>query len=132
MNDWKHKDKWSLESRSFTIEVSRHAVVGLDAQPENIWCVYAYVYPKHPLFARFNPAGGMWEQPSLPGHSCVSYFRAHKNEQDAITSYQIGWDYNHDGDWRFTQMASKADAYEVFRDAEELFEHLASYEKEAA
>lgn len=114
---WRHADKWRRDGGSFLVEVSRHSV-----GTENRWCVYLYVYPKHPDFARFNPAGGMWDQPSYDCHSYVSYFRAHRNNEGEISSFQLGWDYQHDGDSDYAELATEDDAGSVFWDASQLFD----------
>jgi hypothetical protein len=133
--DWKHKDVWKHEGAAFTVEVSRHSVEQreepsgcYDAEGPHRWCVYAYVYPKHPLFAAFDPARGMWEQPHLPFHGGVSYFRTHRKQDGSIASHQLGADYNHLHDWRFTQHATKDEAREVFVDAAELIRALEQHE----
>jgi hypothetical protein len=137
MSEWTRKDIWNRQHKAFSVQVSRHQVEAIqeggcyDQEGLHRWAVYAFVYPSHPLFERFDTNKGMWDQPNLPGHSYVSFFKTHRNDSGATTSYQVGWDYNHDGDWRFTELASEAEAYEVFRDAEELFQYLANRVTEA-
>jgi hypothetical protein len=41
-----------------------------------------------------------------------------------VTSAKVGADYHHLHDDRFTHYATASDAYEVFGDADELFEQL--------
>jgi len=135
-NDWLHKDVWKREGKDFCVEVSRHTVPtldegsGYDAEGCNNWCIYGYVYPKHPMFSRFDPDAGMWDQPTPPMHGGCTYFKAHRKGDGSITSFQFGCDYKHLGDWMFTQMATKDDAYSVFRDADDLFGWLAGKESE--
>ncbi len=129
MKDWKHKDVWKKSGNGFLVEVSRHA----DEHPsidtregQNRWCVYAYIYPTHPHFSRFNESDDLWQDAtnSLPGHSYPSYLRRHVNAQGEVTSFQVGWDYHHDGDWVFTWDATREEARTQFADAEFLFEAL--------
>lgn len=117
--NWRHKDEWKREGKSHAVVISRHTA-GL--HNENRWCVYLYIYPEHPRFQNFNPEGTMWDQPGFVCHSYVSYFRVHKKDDGSIGSFQLGWDYNHDGDSRFAEYATPSDASEVFWDANRLFE----------
>jgi hypothetical protein len=90
-----------------------------------MWCVYAYIYPNHPHFERIQ--GDDWRQESLsalPLHCGVSYFKRHWTDE-GNTSVQVGCDYNHVDDDRYTRMETKEDAASVFCDAEELFRWLA-------
>jgi hypothetical protein len=127
---WKHKDEWKREGRNFVVVVSRHSEAvmyegsGYDAEGPNRWCVYGYVYPKHPDFTSFDPNAPMYEQPTPPMHGGCSFFKPHYKADGTIASFQFGCDYHHLGDWSFTQMETKEDAYEVFADAEALFEQL--------
>ena len=131
MSDWNRKELWRKWGKNFSVEVSRHEEAApkdgccYDSEGPHRWCIYAYVYPGHPLFAGFDATKGMWEQPHMPGHGGVSYYRPHiDSKTGAITSHQLGWDYHHLHDWRFTQMATPEDAREVFGDAQELFDYL--------
>lgn len=140
MNNWNHKELWRKWDKYFSVEVSRHEEAVpeqghcYDSEGPHRWCVYAYVYPGHPLFAQFDASKSMWSQPAMPGHGGVSFYKPHLDHKtQAITSHQIGWDYNHLHDWRFTQMASPDAAHVVFSDAQELFDFLkAIASKEAA
>ena len=125
---WQHSDKWKRSGDNFMVEVSRHSrpefssdyseVIG----ENNCWCVYLYVYPKHPDFSRFDPAGDMWSQPVYECHSYVSLFRAHRDSDGKITSFQLGWDYQHDGDSHFSECGTASEAGSVFYDASRLFD----------
>lgn len=123
--EWDHKDEWRLRGRDFMVTVSRHAVKpsGYWEGPHR-WCVYAFIYPKHPHFAAFD-GPDMWQgaTASLPGHSYCSHL-SYPTFDGKIGSVKVGFDYNHDGDDRFTQYATKEDAYQVFNDAAELFHWL--------
>jgi hypothetical protein len=127
---WAHKDVWKLAGDKFCVEVSRHAVPFsdesgcYDAEGPHRWCVYGYVYPGHRMFDLLTPDGNAWEQPLPDMHGGCTYFRTHRRDAETITCFQFGADYHHLHDWRFTQMATKEDAFEVFADAQELFAAL--------
>jgi len=123
--EWQHKDLWILRHQDFAVEVSRHVAqaheeLGLGS---NRWCVYVYVYPTHPLSGSIDLDGGMWQNPlvGFPLHAGCSFFKVHQQFKGEVTSVQIGCDYNHYEDDRYSHMATKAEASSVFRDAEELF-----------
>lgn len=133
--DWDHKDIWRRWGKDFMVEVSRHSAPRADesgcydSEGPHRWCVYAYIYPKHPHFARFDGTETMYQDAAsaLILHGGPSFCRKHMNAAGEVTSYQVGADYHHLHDWRFTQYATKEDAYSVFSDAEELFEQLTSF-----
>lgn len=62
---------------------------------------------------------------ALPLHGGPSLLRWHYDDDRKPTSVQIGADYNHLHDTHFSSYATADDAYEVFADAERLFNHLA-------
>lgn len=134
MKNWKHKDVWKIEGRNFAVEVSRHEsrmpeeMACFDSEGPHRWCVYVYIYPKHPRFGDFDPDGQMYDQPTFGMHCGNSYFRTWRSGEGKITAFQVGSDYNHDGDWSFTRKATKDDAYQVFADAEEIAEALTMQE----
>lgn len=115
-----------MEGAAFMVQVSRHSVDCQEYDGPHRWCVYAYIYPKHPHFARFDGTETMWQDAAsaLPLHAGPSLVRKHLNAKGETTSYQVGADYNHHGDDRFTHYATAADAYQVFADARELFDWL--------
>lgn len=128
---WKHADEWKCHGKDFIVMVHRHHSESpqyhqpfADEGPHR-WCVYAFIYPKHPHFAEIN--GDDWHQESvcrMPLHCGVSYLMRHWDGEHN-TSVQIGCDYNHIDDNRYTHMETKDDAAPVFRDAEKLFRWLA-------
>lgn len=127
-DEWNHKEEWHKRGQDFLIVVKRHSVFHNDPmEGPHRWCVYAYVYPSHPYFGKFLPDGSMTQDAccAMPLHSYPSYFRAHwDREVEAITSFQVGADYNHLHDDRFTHHKTPEDAYEVFDDAQQLFDWL--------
>lgn len=128
MNNWKHKDIWKKHGTDFLVEVSRHSEPGSkinDREGPHRWCVYAYIYPKHPHFAKFS-GNNLWQDATseLPGHNYCSYLKYYRGDDGSITSIQVGWDYHHDGDYIFTHDACQEDAQRQFSDAQELFDRL--------
>lgn len=140
MTNWNRKELWRKFGKDFLIEVSRHEEPQasesgcFDSEGPHRWCVYAYVYPKHPHFANFNGTEDMWQDATtcLPLHGGPSLCRKHLNAKGEVTSYQIGADYNHLHDWRFTQFSNPVEAGEVFADAQALFDALSERSKVAA
>jgi hypothetical protein len=124
---WRHKDEWSRRHESFMVVVSRHSSSGDD----NLWCVYIYIYPKHPDFARFDASGSTFDNALFDCHSYCSFYKAHRKEDGEICSHQIGWDYNHAGDHRYTQYATASAASVVFYDASQLFDDAKERYEEA-
>lgn len=128
--DWRHKDVWAYRTKSFCVEVSRHSETRLDGEVENLWCIYAYVWEKHPAFKLFNRHAGPFEQPSFDVHSYPSFYRPHINKEGGITSHQIGWDYNHDGDSHYLELTTKDQAGSVFWDAQNLIKQLEEWDND--
>lgn len=123
--DWKHKDVWKRSGKNFLLEISRHSVLADFDEGPHRWAVYAYIYPKHARFSKFD-GPDMWQEATLnlPMHRGPSLLHWHYDEAMKPTSVQVGADYNHLHDDRFTHYANPEEAYEVFSDAENLFKHL--------
>lgn len=127
--NWGHKDEWRLRGNDFMVVVSRHAVEMPDAyriDGPHRWCVYAYIYPKHPHFAAFSGDDDMLQEAAqcLPLHGGPSLMRMHWDKAGKALSAQVGADYNHLHDDRFTHYETRVAARDVFDDAETLFERL--------
>lgn len=126
---WRHKDIWTREGENFIVQVSRHSVGQSEYERTgpHRWCVYAYVYPKHSAFASFD-GPQMWQPAAtrLPLHGGPSLLRWHYDDDGKPTSVQVGADYNHLHDERFTHMATADDARSVFADADELHAALSA------
>jgi len=137
---WDKKDEWWKKGNGHLVVVKRHSI-----QPSNYindisdglnrWAVYAYIYPDHPMFSQFDKNGPMYQEAAnlLPLHGGPSYFEAHEHD-GKVTSYQIGADYNHLHDNRFTHIDTPEDVggighFEVFIDAENLFEFLQNFKQ---
>jgi hypothetical protein len=135
MDNWKRKELWHQRGEGFCVEVSHHTTPTYDSERltthasegENRWCVYAYIYPEHPHFAKFE-GDKMWQDAALalPLHGGPSMLRWHRDANCNATSVQVGADYNHDGDGCYTHYDDAAEARSVFRDADELAAWLAT------
>ena len=122
---WDHKDVWHKRGKNFLVEVRRHTeqsfVAGhcFDSEGPHRWCVYAYIFPKHPHFAKF--AGpDMWQEASsvMPLHGGASLLEFPMYE-GKVSAVKVGCDYHHLHD-NFTNFSTPDDAYEVFKDAIDL------------
>lgn len=136
---WSHKELWHKRGKSFNVEVSCHETPLSPISPElgiYRWCVYAYIYPAHPHFLTFDGTDYFFQDACaiLPLHGGVignaSYLRYHYTQDGKTSCIQVGADYNHLHDERFTRM-SPNEANEVFFDAELLFQWLTDKESEA-
>ena len=131
--DWDRKDEWRKHGKDFLVTVSRHNQPGSSDPWEgpNRWAVYAYIYPKHPHFAAFD-GPRLWQDATsaLPLHGGCSLLE-YPMYEGKVTSVKVGADYHHLHD-DFTNCASRADAWEVFRDADELFARLQQMTVDAA
>ena len=130
-NRWIHKDEWKRHGKDFLVIVSRHTSGSseessgcYDAEGVNRWCIYAYIYPKHPRFVEF-VGDNMWQDAAELGfHGGCSYLRRHHGNDGSQTAIQVGCDYNHLGDWEYTQYATPEEARSVFQDADAIFDRL--------
>lgn len=130
--NWDHKDVWRRRGQDFLIEISRHTVTPITEpayEGSNRWCVYAYIYPKHPHFGKFD-GPSLWQDATqvlhLHGDASLVEYPMYEGK---VTCVKVGADYHHLHDDRFTHYATPDDAFEVFGDADELFEQLQSIAK---
>ena len=129
MEKWNHKDEWKQRGKNFMVSVSRHSVKSDEHAPHR-WCVYVYIYSQHPHFKNFS-VNAMWQDAAsmLPLHGGPTFLRWHFDESgNAPVTVQVGCDYNHLYDDNFTRSATPNEAYEVFSDAQTLFDWMANYE----
>lgn len=128
---WEHKDEWHRSGKNFTIVVKHHSTTPSlsPAEGPHRWAVYAYIYPQHRLFASFCQSSNQAAL-ELPLHCGPSFLRWHTGEDGEYSSVQVGADYHHLHDDRFSNYASKDEAEEVFRDAGKLFDYLGAAEHE--
>ena len=127
--NWNESQGWKIVEGNFCVVV-KHWLQPCGDRPPNRWNVYAYIYPKHTLFDKFDNA---YDDvcSSLPMHGGVTYFQKHVDNDGKPASIEIGCDYDHLGDDRYSEYATKEDATSVFRDAEELIEYLKMKDKDA-
>jgi hypothetical protein len=123
--NWRHKDLWHRRGQNFLVEISRHTVSSeFSDEGPNRWAVYAYIYPAHPHFPAFSgPAIFQDATGILRLHRGCSYLE-YPMYDGKVTSVKVGSDYHHLRDDHFTYYDTPADAYQVFADADELFEQL--------
>jgi len=129
---WNRKELWRKFGANFLVEISRHEEPArfpsgcYDEPGPHRWCVYAYIYPKHPHFAAFDGSEDMFQEAAcaLPLHAGPSFCRKHLNAKGEVTAYQVGADYNHLYDDQFTRSGTPDEAIQVFNDADQLFERL--------
>ena len=124
--NWDHKDEWRRRGKDFLVSISRHnGYASMDeGRGLNRWAVYAYIYPKHPLFKTF-VGDDMFQDAAqkLPLHGGVSFLEWH-HKDGVPCSVQVGADYDHLHDQNFTHYATAEEAQEVFIDANHLFNYL--------
>jgi hypothetical protein len=131
---WDHKEEWHRRGSNFLVVVKHHTVNPPES-PANPyggphrWNVYAYIYPKHPRFKKFK-GRDMWQDAAieLHFHCGPSFLRWHYDDNKEPTSVQVGSDYSHLHDDRVADFATKDEAWEVFDDADQLFDQLAKAE----
>jgi hypothetical protein len=124
MSEWDHKDEWWKRGKDFLVVVKRHNGTSDAFCGPNRWNVYAYIYPEHPHFAKFD-GPDMWQEAAtaMPLHKYPSLLE-YPMYEGKVTSVKVGSDYHHLHDDRFTHYATEADAREVFEDARRLFDWL--------
>lgn len=121
--NWDHKDIWRKREDKFLIEISRHEVDYKEKDKgSSRWCIYIYIYPGYFLFEKILKEGRHSDIINdMPLHGGESYFQKHINEKGEITSIQIGADYDHLHDDRYSFYNTKENASSVFADADNLF-----------
>lgn len=137
--EWTHHDEWTLRSSANTHTVTvKHRFEapyrsGFYDRNDggHRWFVYGYVYPKHPLFAKFD-GDSLWQAATddLPLHGGCTYLHYHRDGDGKVVSIQFGADYRHLHDDRFSY-AEEFDG-DVKNDAEGLFERLSQMTEVAA
>lgn len=128
--NWNKAELWTRRTDRFCVEVRRHTEppCAYTNTGPNRWFVYAYIYQTHAHFAKFD-GSDMWQGASiaLPLHGGPSMLRWHYDANGDPTSVQVGADYNHLGDERYTFFDNAEQAFQVFRDASDLYEWLSSH-----
>jgi hypothetical protein len=121
----RHADEWTIRGLNYCIVVRRHKVEPSGGDGPHRWCVYAYVYPMHRMFAAMHQHSrtGLEPYASMPLHGGCTLRRVHMGTF-AVESIQVGADYNHLHDTAYTWMETREDAAPVFRDAFKLWNHF--------
>lgn len=131
--DWRKKTTWIKDDNgTYRVEVVHHTTQPSgDPEPVNHWAVYAFIYPRHPLFARFT-GKEMWQAATsaLPGHSYCSYLEKHTDDDGRVCSWQVGWDYGHDGDEQYANLSADQ-PHVVMYDAGQIIATLEEMKPEA-
>lgn len=117
--------KWIRYGKTFSVVVNHHTT----PSGAHRWCVYLHLSPGHPAFKLCRPDQGMIDQPYFACHSYMSFFQPHYGAAGNITSFQLGWDYNHDGDY-YDEDGNPEDVPTVFWDADRLYEQALEWERE--
>lgn len=132
-NQYTHKETWSRRGKDFLIEVVRWETmteeiykklqkdIGLN-NGRYVWNIYCYIYSKHKLFDAI--LGEEYEDCPVPFHGGCTLSQWNRKQDGTVTSKQYGCDYNHYQDEHFTFIEKPEEAYEVFNDAEEIFNEL--------
>ena len=138
-------DVWVARGADFAVEVKhffREPSVGsMSAPGGHHWTMYAYIYPKHPLFARLRTTGKIYELMcqgavcDLPLHGGPTYFMVHRVDgQGDISSVQVGCDYQHLHDDMYSMAQPEKDGspnFMIADDAKTLFNYLESMVEES-
>jgi len=127
---WSYVEEWYKRGVDFQVRVKRWSLpvsAHSRSKGRQFWNVYAFIYPKHRLWDSFE--GTDMFQPAasaLPLHCGPSFLQYNIGRAGKVESLQVGSDYNHLGDERFSHYKTREDAWEVFQDAEELFAYLST------
>lgn len=127
MSNWDKKDEWWKHGKNFLVVVKHHTAGVSEIDRSDYghrWNVYAYIYPDHPHFAKFE-GPQMWQDAAcaMPLHGGPSFLR-YPMFDGKVTAVHVGCDYHHLHDDDFTRMATAGEAAEVFADAERLYKWL--------
>lgn len=125
--EYKRITHWKREGQDFRVEVAHWTRKPYDTTEygENHWNVYVYFYPNHPYFCSFD-GNDMFQDAAIdvPLHGGVSLLQ-NITVNGSPTSVCVGCDYGHLHDDHFSRISKPAEAAEVFRDADQLYEWCA-------
>lgn len=127
---WDHKDEWRKTGNNCRVVVSRHnGYYDTGRKGVNRWAVYAWIYPPHPLFAKFDGTNDCYQNgiDDMPFHGDITLLRYHRGDSDKITevtAIQVGADYDHLYDERYSFISTKDEAGDIFTDADLLLSWL--------
>jgi hypothetical protein len=125
MIEYNKSESWATRGDNFCIEV-KHWKSG----DSNRWNVYAHIFEEHPIFKDIEKQKNLtlhWG-PTYHKLKTVDDIEKHKWSKLSKT-ITIGSDYAHLYDERFEMFSTKEDAWEVFEDAEILFNELQGEQK---
>lgn len=148
MSEYKEKRIWTKQCDTHSIEISRHEKgYAPDGEGKYAWCVYVYVYPKHPLFVQLdiNSSSYLYNDiiSRMPLHGGCTYcsinytdherggagedYKTVELEAPKRISIKIGCDYAHLYDEGFSFIEDPMGTA-IFREAEDLDEWM-KYQK---
>lgn len=122
-------ETWQQRGDGFLIEIKRWQDERRDVDTDelrtiNHWNVYAYIYPKHPLFEEIEDAGLFLQHPIREFFHCgLSRHSWNRNKDGNISSKELGSDYQHLHD--NYEYCTNIGSTPTEQDAERLFEYLA-------
>jgi len=123
LKKYKYKEIWGRREDDFFIEVVRWNSEDILEGEISIWNIYCYIYPSHKLFNELTDESIFGaEILNFPGR--CAYCRFHRNTNGEIASKQYGNDYNPIWDEEIRKINNPEEAYEVFNDAEDLYNFL--------
>lgn len=99
----------------------------------NLWTLYAYIFPKHKLFEKLRIKSESCYPEitySMPLHMGCSYYEEYFDQNQNPIRLEVGCDYNHLYDERYSFMENEEQASTIFIDAEVLFNYCENYGKE--
>lgn len=123
-------DEWAINGTNFNIIIRRRFIKGykkIGIEDKNIWCLYATIFQKHPLFKKAykNKTDydiGLGNRIYEGFHGGCTYYSKQRN------FVRIGCDYNHIWDKCFEQSSEMLD--ELISDAKDLFNYMNSFKVE--
>ena len=121
--EYKKSERWRLEGKQFNLEVKHWS-----KKDTNKWNIYLFLFPKFPRFEEFKEGLLTWLPIEFNWGNTYCSWNRDKNRE--ITCKIYGSDYQHIHQERFEKYSTRAEAYEVFNDAEEYFKILKDWEKE--
>lgn len=134
MDGWKHFNKWTKRGDGFTVEVVNYQDKPISFNINDgghRWNVYAYIYPTHPYFGKFD-GDNLFQDAAiaLPLHMGPSYLQWHLGLDGKVKCIQVGSDYNHLHDDYYTECEDAISC--VMDDAVKLFDWLSNKASEGA
>ncbi len=125
------KQSWKHSGKNFEVEICHWVLNNVELElsdyvQENRWNVYAYIYPKHPLFNEIVRESIFDYGINLPLHCFASCHYWIYDAKGTVVCKKIGSDYSHLHDDCFGKYKNKEEAWRVFKDADVLTAHLSN------